>query len=70
MANHEVRDCFKSAAMDEKNGKKHKGLLVSKPDEKIAKEYLNKARTNLELCSTYKKGGFDYMIPEKNPSNL
>lgn len=35
----EVKDCFKSAIKDEKNGRKHKGLLIVKPDNKIAAKY-------------------------------
>ena len=46
----EVRDCFISALKDEKKGKKHKGLLITKPDNKIAESYIQKAKLNLELC--------------------
>lgn len=31
-----VKDCFANAQKDEKKGKKHKGLLVVKPDQKTA----------------------------------
>ena len=61
----EVRDCFVFAAKDEKNGRKHKGLLIAKPDNKIAEEYIVKAKTNLQLCSLYKLKGYDYKIPEE-----
>src|SRR3989344_4506411 len=61
----EVRDCFISAMKDEKKGKKHKGLFVIKPDNKIAEEYIKKAKLNLELCDFYKQKGFDYKIPEE-----
>lgn len=61
----EVRECFISAIKDEKKGKKHKGLLITKPDNKKAEEYITKAKTNLELCSLYKEKGFDYKIPEE-----
>lgn len=61
----EVRECFKLAKQDELKGKKHKGLLITKPNDKTAKEYIEKAKTNLELCSFYKEKGFDYKIPEE-----
>ena len=61
----EVRDCFVSAIKDEKKGKKHKGLLITSKDEKKAKEYLAKAKRNLELCNFYREKGFDYKIPEE-----
>ena len=61
----EVRDCFASALNDEKKGKKHKGLLITKPDNQMAEKYIKKARLNLELCDLYKERGFDYKIPEE-----
>ena len=61
----EVKKCFEIAIKDEKKGKKHKGLLITEPDDKKAEEYLNKARVNLELCDFYKEKGFDYKIPEE-----
>jgi len=61
----EVKDCFSNAIKDEKKGKKHKGLLITKPDSKVAKEYIQKAKLNLELCDFYKQKGFDYKIPEE-----
>ena len=61
----EVRDCFVNALKDEKKGQKHKGLLVIRPDDKIAKEYIAKAKINLQLCDLYKEQGFDYKIPEE-----
>jgi len=65
MKEKEVRECFINAINDEKKGKKHKGLLITSPDNKQAKEYLAKAKTNLELCDFYKEKGFDYKIPEE-----
>ncbi len=65
MIKNEVSDCFKNATKEDKKGKKHKGLLIILPDDKKAKEYLNKAKLNLELCSLYKEKGFDYKIPEE-----
>ena len=61
----EVKDCFSNAIKDEKKGKKHKGLLITKIDNKIAEEYIKKAKLNLELCDFYKQKGFDYKIPEE-----
>jgi len=61
----EVKDCFSSAVKDERKGKKHKGLLITKPDDKVAEEYIKKAKLNLELCDFYKQKGFEYKIPEE-----
>ena len=61
----EVKDCFSNALKEEQKGKKHKGLLIVKPDNAQAKEYLIKAKRNLELCDLYKQKGFDYKIPEE-----
>lgn len=61
----EVRNCFERAIKDEKRGKKHKGLLISVPDNKKAEDYLNKAKKNLEFCDLCKERGFDYKIPEE-----
>lgn len=61
----EVRDCFVLAVKDEKKGKKHKGLLITKPDNKTAEGYIQKAKVNLQLCDFYKEKGFDYKIPEE-----
>ena len=60
MSYKEARDCFVSAIKDEKKGKKHKGLLITQPDDKKAEEYLAKAKMNLELCYFYKEKGFEY----------
>jgi hypothetical protein len=65
MTEKEVRDCFLSAARDEEKGKKHKGLLITRPDDKKAQEYLAKAKMNLELCDLFKERGLDYKIPEE-----
>ncbi len=60
-----LKECFSNALKDEKKGKKHKGLLVVKPDAKEAEEYIIKAKKNLELCKLYKEKGFDYKLPEE-----
>ena len=65
MKEKEVKDCFANAIKDENKGQKHKGLLINKPDDKTAKEYLSKAKINLQLCDLYKEQGFDYKIPEE-----
>ncbi len=61
----EVRDCFMLAVKDEKKGKKHKGLLITKISAKAADEYIAKAKINLQLCDLYKSQGYDYKIPEE-----
>jgi hypothetical protein len=61
----EVKDCFMLAMKDEKKGKKHKGLLIVKPSNKTAEEYINKAKVNLQLCDLYKQQGYDYKIPDE-----
>jgi len=61
----EIKDCFESARKDEEKGKKHKGLLIAKPDNKKAEEYLDKARDSLRFCEIYKNTGSDYKIPEE-----
>lgn len=60
-----ITDCFASAIRDENKGKKHKGLLITKPDDRLAQEYLAKARMNLTLCDLFRQKGFDYKIPEE-----
>jgi hypothetical protein len=61
----ELKKCFELAEREEKKGRKHKGLLAVKPDKETAKEYIQKARDNLELCDIYREKGFDYKIPEE-----
>jgi uncharacterized protein (UPF0332 family) len=63
--NEEVKDCFKNARKDENKGKKHKGLLFIGKDDEKAKEYILKAKKNLELCIFLKEGSYDYKIPEE-----
>lgn len=60
-----LRECFLNALKDERRGKKHKGLLVVKPNMKEAEEFIIKAKKNLESCKFYKENGFDYKIPEE-----
>lgn len=65
MAIESVKDCFASALKDESKGRKHKGLLKTKPDLKQAEGYILKAKKNLELCKLYKENRFDYKLPEE-----
>lgn len=60
-----LQDCFSSAKKDEEKDRKHKGLLFVGKDEKKAEEYIQKAKTNLEVCDIYKKLRLDYKIPEE-----
>lgn len=61
----ELKECFKTAIKEESKGKKHKGLLVVKPDNNLAKAFIQKAKINLELCKFYKEKSIDYKIPEE-----
>ena len=60
-----LKECFKNAQKEEKEGRKHKGLLVIDPDYGTAKVYLQKAKTELDLCDLYKQKGLDYKIQEE-----
>lgn len=60
-----IRECFLNAKKDENRGKKHKGLLIIEKDDKKAEEYIQKAKTNLEMCDFYKEKKLDYKIPEE-----
>lgn len=60
-----IKNCFEEAIKSENKGKKHKGLIFVKPNQKIAEEYIEKAKINLKLCDLYKEKGYDYKIPEE-----
>lgn len=60
-----VKDCFSNALKDEQKGRKHKGLLKTKPDKGEAEKYLTKSKKNLELCKFYREKGFGYKLPEE-----
>jgi uncharacterized protein (UPF0332 family) len=60
-----LQECFQVAERNEKNGIKHKGLLLGNPNNEKAKEYIQKAKRELELCDLYKEKGFEYKIPEE-----
>ncbi len=61
----ELKESIRRAKNDEEQGKKHKGLLVIKPDDKSAKEYIQKSKNALEWCEVYKLKGAHYKIPEE-----
>jgi uncharacterized protein (UPF0332 family) len=65
MTKEKVIECFATAEKDEQKGRKHKGLLFTKKNQEEAKEFIIKAKTNLELCQVYKDKGFEYKIPEE-----
>jgi len=60
-----LRDCIKNAKRDEEKGIKHNGLAVGIPNSDEAKNYIKKAKRELELCEFYKEKEFDYKIPEE-----
>lgn len=60
-----LQECLKEADKDEKSGKKHKGLLLIKSNNKEAISYIQKAKREMELFDFYKEKGFDYKLPEE-----
>jgi len=60
-----LRECLKTTKKDEKLGLKHKGLILRDFDDSVAKEFIQKAKKDLELCHFYKDNGYDYKIPEE-----
>ncbi len=60
-----LKECFCSAKKAEEKNRKHKGLLVGKPDDQKAEEYIAKAKTNLKTCEVFKQLRLDYKIPEE-----
>jgi|SRR3989344_586197 len=62
----DLRECFGTALKDEQRGRKHKGLVVMKSDQKKAEEYIGKAKKELNWCEPFKNDGdSDYKIPEQ-----
>ena len=61
----DLKECFATALKEEKRGKKHKGLLVTKPSIEIAQGYIERAMESLKFCDLYNKMGADYKIPEE-----
>lgn len=60
-----TKNCFSSAQKAEQKGRKHKGLLIVKPDNKEAEQYIVKAKTNMRTCELFKENKLDYKIPEE-----
>ncbi|MBU3923379.1 MAG: hypothetical protein KJ592_00520 [Nanoarchaeota archaeon] len=60
-----LRDCIRNAKRDEAKGIKHNGLIIGTPNNEEAKNYIKKAKRELELCEFYKEKEFDYKIPEE-----
>jgi hypothetical protein len=61
----QLRECFRIAEKDEKEGLKHKGLLARKFIKEEALGFIEKAKRELELCDFYKEKGLDYKLPEE-----
>ena len=61
----DLKECFRTAEKQAKKGIKHKGLLLVKPNQKSAEDYIEKCKTELELCELYKQKGLDYKIGEE-----
>ena len=57
-AESKVQWCLDQAKKQLASGAKHRGLVVVKPDEALAKEYLGKAEHNLEFFLLARKNGF------------
>ena len=60
-----LRDCLKTAEKNELEGRKHKGLLFREPNIQVAREFIQKAKMELELCEIYKQKGIEYKIAEE-----
>ncbi|MBI2631614.1 hypothetical protein HYW75_01275 [Candidatus Pacearchaeota archaeon] len=60
-----LRECIKNAKREEEEGKKHKGLFIVEPNDKSARDYIQKAKDALGWCEVYKIKGADYKIPEE-----
>jgi hypothetical protein len=60
----DVRECLFNAKKSDEKGRKHKGLLISEPNQWLSEHYISKARENLEDCEYYKKNRRDYKLPE------
>jgi len=56
---------FHRRKKDDAKGKKHRGLLIIKQNQRLAEEYIAKAKQNLEFCEIYKNKGVDYKLPEE-----
>ncbi len=61
----EVKECFKGAKKDDLKGMKHRGLLVTKPNQLLAEEYISKVKKNFDFCEVCKNYGMDFKLPEE-----
>jgi len=61
----EVKECFSSAKREDSKGKKHKGLLIIKPNQLLAEEYISKAKRNIAFCELCNSQKFEYKLPEE-----
>jgi len=61
----DLKECFATALKEEQKRKKHKGLLVTKPNIEMAQGYIERAQESLKFCELYNKMGADYKIPEE-----
>lgn len=61
----DIKECIRLAEKEERKGIKHKGLLITKPDDIEARKYIKKARDSVHLCEIYRREGFEYKIPEE-----
>lgn len=60
-----IKECFSTALNEEKKGKKHKGLLMTKPNVDVAKGFIERAKESLKFCELYYGMEADYKIPEE-----
>ncbi len=50
--------CLKKAEKELKEGKKHRGLVIIKPNNELAKEHIKKAEHNLQVTLYLNNGGY------------
>lgn len=61
----EVKECFEGAKKEDIKGIKHRGLLITKPNQLLSEDYISKAKKNLWFCEVCKSYGMDYKLPEE-----
>jgi uncharacterized protein (UPF0332 family) len=57
-AKNKIEWCMNKAKKEMKEGKKHRGLVVTKADEKKSREHVSKAEHNLRVTLYLRDGGF------------
>ena len=57
-AKNKVEWCLRKAENELKESKKHRGLVIIKPDVKKAKEFISKAEHYLKAAEYLKKGHY------------